>query len=397
MIISYPDLSFAASLSGLQIWWKFVFPALLPYFILSEILLGLGVIHAMGVLLEPLMKRLFRLPGASGWAVAMSITIGIPAGAKTAVDLRKKVLVNTDEGNLLLALSHLCSPIFLTTVVAVGFWGNPELGMPLLFIHLVSALLTGFILAHFIFRKRSKVTIMQQPKRPLYITLCQTMRHARDHDGRPFGKLLGEAVSTSCQSLFIIGGMMIFFSVLLEILSILGWTATLTRVIQVVLIPWGMPAALAEGAMAGVLEIHLGTYAIAQHGETSVWTASMLSAVIGWGGLSIHAQVKSFIRGTDLRYRTFLLARMIQMFVSALTALLTWDALQQFTHTVSPVFWMHHSMTSQPEYIPTSWWDLGWVWTSTFFIMIFFVLILMMFSLLLYGLQRMRAFKFFNF
>lgn len=63
-MVYYPKDSFDAATIGLQLWWDVVFPALLPFFILSEILMGLGVVHGIGVLLEPLMRPLFKVPGA---------------------------------------------------------------------------------------------------------------------------------------------------------------------------------------------------------------------------------------------------------------------------------------------------------------------------------------------
>lgn len=67
-IIAYPDKSFQASLQGLKVWWTIIFPALLPFLILSEMLKAYGWVHGIGVLLDPFMRTLFQLPGIGGWA-----------------------------------------------------------------------------------------------------------------------------------------------------------------------------------------------------------------------------------------------------------------------------------------------------------------------------------------
>ena len=54
--VLYPEAAFEASLEGLMLWFEVVLPALLPFFTMAEILMGLGVIHFVGVLLEPLMR-----------------------------------------------------------------------------------------------------------------------------------------------------------------------------------------------------------------------------------------------------------------------------------------------------------------------------------------------------
>jgi nucleoside recognition membrane protein YjiH len=81
-MIAYPKESFEASIRGLTMWWEIVFPSLLPFFIVSEMLIGFGVVKFIGVLLEPLMRPLFRVPGVGGFVWAMGMASGFPAGAK---------------------------------------------------------------------------------------------------------------------------------------------------------------------------------------------------------------------------------------------------------------------------------------------------------------------------
>lgn len=342
MIIAYPDQAFRASLNGLTIWWQFVFPALLPFFILSELMLGLGIVHAIGVLLEPAMRVLFRLPGAGGWAVAMGMTVGFPAGAKAAADLRKRGVISRREGNRLLALSHLCSPVFLTSVVAVGFWGHPEFGLPLIVIHFVSALLTGVIVGRIVLPsggdEEDAAHSRSQHETRRTIRFISAMADAHRRDGRPLGRMLGESVASSFQSLLVIGGFMIVFSVLVKLLGVIGVTGGLQLMLQLFLIPWGMPPQLAEGAVTALFEVHLGAYTLSRSGEASAWAAALLCAMIGWGGLSVHAQVKSLIGGTDLSYRPFLIARILHSVLSVFVAFALWHPLQRLLFSAAPTF-----------------------------------------------------------
>ena len=50
-MIYYPKDVFDSAMVGLDLWWNVVFPSLLPFFILSEILMGIGIVHFIGVLL----------------------------------------------------------------------------------------------------------------------------------------------------------------------------------------------------------------------------------------------------------------------------------------------------------------------------------------------------------
>ena len=69
-MVQYPKPTFDAAIMGLNLWWTVVFPSLLPFFILSEILMGLGVVHFIGVLLEPLMRPVFNVPGIGAFALS---------------------------------------------------------------------------------------------------------------------------------------------------------------------------------------------------------------------------------------------------------------------------------------------------------------------------------------
>ena len=100
-IILFPQEAFEASLQGLNIWWEVVFPANLPFFIAAELLIGFGVVHFLGVLLEPIMKPFFRVPGTGGFVMAMGLSSGYPMGAKLTVRLREQGLITRSEGERL--------------------------------------------------------------------------------------------------------------------------------------------------------------------------------------------------------------------------------------------------------------------------------------------------------
>jgi len=77
----YPQEVLKSATQGLNLWVNYVLPALLPFFIISDLLMKHGFVHFLGVLLEPLMRPLFGLPGKAAFVVAMTHTSGIPIGA----------------------------------------------------------------------------------------------------------------------------------------------------------------------------------------------------------------------------------------------------------------------------------------------------------------------------
>ena len=77
-ILASPQESFYAAISGLETWLRVVLPALFPFFAAAEVLIGIGVVDFIAVLLQPVMRPVFRCPGESSFIWAMSATSGYP-------------------------------------------------------------------------------------------------------------------------------------------------------------------------------------------------------------------------------------------------------------------------------------------------------------------------------
>ncbi|NLC06519.1 MAG: sporulation integral membrane protein YlbJ, partial [Syntrophomonadaceae bacterium] len=81
IMIFHPAEILAASTEGLLLWFQIVLPSILPFLIASELMMGLGVVHFLGKLLEPLMRPIFNIPGPGAFVAAMGYTSGFPVGA----------------------------------------------------------------------------------------------------------------------------------------------------------------------------------------------------------------------------------------------------------------------------------------------------------------------------
>lgn len=335
-IITYPDQSFQASLQGLRLWWEQVFPALLPVMVATELLLGLGMIHGLGVLLEPLMRRVFRVPGFGGWALAAGLVGGYPLGADAVSKLRKREDIGQAEAERLLSLSHLCNPMLMVGVVGAGFLQSPEAGVMLAILHYASAAAAGLIRR---FPESAPASGKRKPDgapRPaegsglrkgkgMSARALRAMQDARSEDGRAFGKLLGDAVSGSIQALMMVGGLIMIFSVTVKIIDLrFGGSALSAWLLRL---------------MPGVLEPHLGAYAFSR---TDGWIPSVQAAGIGaclaWSGFSLHAQVLSFMKDTDMRYVPFLRFRLLHAAAAAVLTLFAWEPLGRLLQGTESVF-----------------------------------------------------------
>jgi sporulation integral membrane protein YlbJ len=372
-MIVYPESIFQASLNGLSIWWKLVFPALLPFLIITEIMRGMGILHMLGQLLEPLLRWLFRLPGYGGWPIALGFTSGSPSGAIAVAELRRDKLVSRDEAERLLSLTHVTSPMVLITVIGVGFLRDARMGLALAVLHYGSAILLG--LFQRIWGKPSSTLTNPQnaiaadrlaaseatptsaePAAGWISGSIAALHTARASDGRSFGKLMGDSVTASIQQLMAIGGIIMIFSVLIHALSLSHITTYVAALVSVLGFANETDAqTLMSALLPGIFEIHLGAFALVQvHLLPDAWHYAILSAMFAWGGLSAHAQVKSFIMDTDIRYLAFLRSRLQHAMLSFAMALTLWHPLSFWLNgAASPVFLSQTAMNSSNERLIT--------------------------------------------
>ena len=91
-------------------------------FILSELLIGFGIVKFVGLLLEPFMRPIFRVPGVGGFVLAMGMASGNPAGAKLTARLRQDKQISRVEAERLVSFTNSSNPLFIFAAVAVGFF-----------------------------------------------------------------------------------------------------------------------------------------------------------------------------------------------------------------------------------------------------------------------------------
>ena len=87
-LILLSDTAVKAAMKGLSLWAGIVIPSLFPFFVAAEIMNSTGFIRASGLLLEPVMRPFFNVPGCGSFALAMGVTSGYPVGAKITCDFR---------------------------------------------------------------------------------------------------------------------------------------------------------------------------------------------------------------------------------------------------------------------------------------------------------------------
>lgn len=305
--IVFPQHTYEASVRGMSIWWNIVFPSLLPFFIIADLLIHVGVVRMIGKFLEPLMRPLFKIPGSGAFVIALGMASGFPAGAKLTAHLRKEQILTRTEAERLVSFSNSSNPLFIFGAVAVGFFHNESLGIILAISHYVGNLFVGFFMRFY---------------RPKY---DDSSTESPANDGqffyselKPLGELLGNAVYSSIRTLFMIGGFIMLFSVIHEILSLLHITTVFAFLFQLVFFFLPFHHELSAPFISGLLEVTLGSQKVSGLSNVPLLhQLLMISFLLGFNGFSVHAQVASILAKTDIRFSPFFFARIAHGLLSS--------------------------------------------------------------------------------
>jgi sporulation integral membrane protein YlbJ len=376
-VLTYPAQTLEASTLGLRIWWNMVFPALLPFFILCDIVITYGFAHALGALIDPLLRRLLRLPGIAGWSILSGALAGSPAGVEAVVQLRQAGRIDQITGERITMMSHYANPIFMITIVAVAFLQRPDLAFFICMVHYLSALGIAIVFRNYLLasRKSASREIYFTPRLSMWSRVAIAILEARQIDQRSFGQLLGDAVFGSLQKLMMIGGTIMMFSVLLKLVSVTGISSLLVHILEWFIQSDSMLISRVDTFIAGITEVHMGIYSVTQLGQLSiVWKTAMLCGMMGWGGLAVHLQVRALLHATDIRYTPFLLARMVQGFLSMLLVILLWQPYHRLFASVIPSYQSLKPPFSLGD--TTVFWDMYLPWQNSY--VVFFLLTFML-------------------
>ncbi|AEH48704.1 sporulation integral membrane protein YlbJ [Parageobacillus thermoglucosidasius] len=352
-LIRYPQQSLEASIRGLNMWWEVVFPSLLPFFIVSELLISFGVVRLIGVLLEPLMRPLFRVPGVGGFVWAMGMASGYPSGAKLTARLYQEKQISAVEAERLASFTNSSNPLFIFGAVSVGFFNDANIGIILALSHYIGNICVGIVMRfHGKSQERPKQKRLNHPFSLPYA--FRVLHETRLKNEQPLGKLLGDAVRSSVQTLLMIGGFIILFSVVNKLLYMMHITQHIAVIVQYALHLFQLSKELSLPIISGLFEITLGSQMISQADGAELLEKTMATSfILAFGGFSVQAQVASILAEANIRFKPFFIARIMHGCFAACFTYVLWKPLYLHpaaanAHVIPAFFigysqnWMNH-------------------------------------------------------
>lgn len=284
LLLRYPALSLEYASTGLLLWFRKMIPTLLPFMILSGIMIRMNLTEKFVGFAHPILHRIYGTSSNGSYTILMGLLCGFPMGARIIGELYQANKLSREESTRLLSFCNNIGPIYFLSFVM------PTLGIdkpliPLLFMYGIP-LLYGIV-------------IMRMPSPHRKPALSPTLTGVA-HNYETIGSMsLLAAIDSSVISGLIgiakLGGYMVFFNLL-----------------NIAFVPFRHLSPAFLCLYNCLLEITSGI----DRGSHYLFYSILI--LLPFGGFSCIAQTYSMIQHTDLSIRSYLFHKVMQTFLTVL-------------------------------------------------------------------------------
>ncbi len=277
ILLKFPSYSADGVKKGTDICFNSLIPGLYPFMILTNIFISSKLAETRIPIFEGICRAVFRLPGCCASVIVFSLVGGLPIGAKMSAELYGRGLISREQWGRMMCFCVNPGPAFVIYVVGLSALGSEKTGAVIYISLVFASLLTGFLSRFF------------GSDTETYITVPVAEKETEN------GSLAERAVIKSSKSLLAICSWVVAFSCLCEVIVNLD---------------------LSEGMSSFLLcitEMTRGSLVAAEN-----YPVPIVAAVIGFSGICGHFQLMGEIGKAGLKYKHFLISRIINSGLSAL-------------------------------------------------------------------------------
>lgn len=269
-------------IQAVNLFFQKVFVSLFPMFILNDIFIYLNLPYYFYIIFGPFFKKVFKTSGTCAYTFIMSLISGTPSSAYILKNLVENKQLSIKEAEHYLTFTYFSNPLFLTLMLGLMFTSSTVI--KIILIHYLSNIIIAFLL---------------RGKAPKITSAKLEVKKA------PFGTILIHSIERTMSTLLIILGTIVFYMLLCFIITSF--------------LPQNL---FLQTFIAGILEITNGLNHLILLNTSLKIKEIMACAIISFGGLSIHTQVKSILEDTEISYTPFFKGRVFQALISILLVII---------------------------------------------------------------------------
>lgn len=321
-IILFPNDSLSAAKEGLNIWSTVLIPSLLPFMIGANLIVDLKIVDIVGFLINPITKLLFNVSGKGALVFVISTVSGYPIGSKLAAELRLNNEISKGEAQRLVSFCSTSGPLFIIGSVATGMFKNSSIGYLMILCHYLGSLSVGILFRNY--KKENLLNSSSSLKNNI-----KNIIESKNSDNKGFFVLFGDAIHNGVNTLLMVGGFVIVFSVIFKVLSLFNIISLISNLLYIPLSLLGVTKNLCYAFISGLFEMTIGCNNIASISDApEIIKVTLCSFLIGFSGLSILAQCSNFLAKTDIDINMYILSKFLHGVIASVFTFILYNIVE---------------------------------------------------------------------
>lgn len=261
-----------------ELWLTKVFPSLFPMFILSSLLIDYQFPEILAKYLGIPFAKIFHTSSYGVFVFIMSFLSGTPSSAFLVKDLQEQKKITKEEASFLLTFTFFSNPLFLLNMLNLIFPQNSKIVLKIILLHYGTNFIIGLLFRP---KKENYSKKINLEKKPIFL-----------------GSSLSKAIKKALDTLILILGTICFYYMLANLFS-----------------PNIEPL---KTYISGFFELTQGLNKLITLNVSLNLKEVIAIFFISFGGLSIHTQVNSILKDTNISYTPFLKGRILHALLSVL-------------------------------------------------------------------------------
>ncbi len=288
-MLSFPQTVFTGASYGLVLWFRHVLPTLLPYMILINVLICTPALHWICRITSTFLCPLLGTSYYGTFAVLTGFLCGYPMGAKTTSDLLNANKISRSEASYLLSFCNNTSPAFILSYVVAQNMKERNLCIPFFLILTFTPLMLSFIFRLFYRLPESSCSFPQV-----------TPGSFSNPSESISDSFLDRCILNAFESVTKVGGYMMMFSVLIQLLASV------------------LPNTIFSLLLYSSLEISTGIRLLFSSALYTTEKIILCAFLTSFGGWCCIAQTYSMISSSQLPILPYITAKLVTALVTSL-------------------------------------------------------------------------------
>ena len=288
-MLSFPQTVFTGASYGLVLWFRHVLPTLLPYMILINVLICTPALHWICRITSTFLCSLLGTSYYGTFAVLTGFLCGYPMGAKTTSDLLNVNKISRSEASYLLSFCNNTSPAFILSYIVAQNMKERNLCIPFFLILTFTPLMLSFIFRLFYRLPESSCSFPQV-----------TPGSFSNPSESISDSFLDRCILNAFESVTKVGGYMMMFSVLIQLLASV------------------LPNTIFSLLLYSSLEISTGIRLLFSSALYTTEKIILCAFLTSFGGWCCIAQTYSMISSSQLPILPYITAKLVTALVTSL-------------------------------------------------------------------------------